>query len=324
MGSRVKKFFSGKMLAVLALCLVLGSATLLAAGEGATVNWADEMISATGYGTPPDRAKNPGHARILARNAAIMDAYRRLAEQAQGIHITAASTVADNVSQNDTLRGQVDAVIKRAKILPGSETYDEYNNCQLMMEVPLYGVSNSLAKVVLQPVEKEAFPEPTTEEGSEAVEGDYTGLIIDCSDVTEDTAGSVIPVAFYKVLPLSVPGVGGLNPVMTPTVRSTSQQAIYGYSNLDHSKVVEKGMVGYATDKKDTARAGKKPLVVKAVKMEDDNSTPVVSEKDANKILRENKSSHFMDDGAVIMLSTKGLRDSYSKRYTAPMNGNGV
>ena len=82
-------------------------------------------------------------------------------------------------------------------------------------------------------------------------------------------------------------------------------------------------MVSYTDGKKDGVdRAGQKPLVIKAVMLEDNNSNPVVSAKDADKILRENQISHFLDEGAVVFLSTKGLRDSYSKPYrNAKENG---
>ena len=115
----------------------------------ASVDWENDILSGTGYGTPPDRAKNSGHARILAHQAAMLDAYRRLAEQAKGIHITADSTMEDNISTGDIVSGEVDAVIKRAKVV--SENYDQYGNCTVVLEVPLYGVTNSIAKVALKP-----------------------------------------------------------------------------------------------------------------------------------------------------------------------------
>ena len=221
-------------LLALSVCLVLclWAGILSAAGGSAVTDWENDIISGTGYGAPPDRAKNPGHARILAHQAAMLDAYRRLAEQAKGIHITADSTMEDNISTGDIVAGEVDAVIKRAKVVPGSETYDEYGNCTLTLEVPLYGVTNSIAKVALKPVEKEAFPAPTVNAsisagastaaaGEMAVTGSYTGLVVDCSGL-------------------------GLQPVMSPVIKSAEQQPIYGYKNLDYDKVISKGMASYA------------------------------------------------------------------------------
>ena len=290
-------------LLALSVCLVLclWAGILYAAGGSAVTDWENDIISGTGYGAPPDRAKNPGHARILAHQAAMLDAYRRLAEQAKGIHITADSTMEDNISTGDIVAGEVDAVVKRAKVVPGSESYDAYGNCTLTLEVPLYGVTNSIAKVALKPVAMEAFPEPSVQGAEDAVDGGYTGLVIDCSDVDGTPTGNILPVAFWSGMLLST-GSTGLNPVMQPVVRRDSGQAIYSYSNLDYEKVVAKGMVSYTDGKKDKSeRVGSKPLVVKAVRLEDNSSSPVVSAKDADKILRENQASHFLDNGAVAM-----------------------
>ena len=286
-------------LAALAICLVLclGVGTLFAAQGSAVTDWENDIITGTGYGTPPDRAKNPGHARILAHQAAMLDAYRRLAEQARGIHITADSTMADNISTGDIVAGEVDAVIKRAKVVPGSESYDEYGNCTVTLEVPLYGVTNSIAKVALKPVEKEAFPAPsvnvsvsvetnTTVSGSPAAApagsvtatGGYTGLVVDCSGL-------------------------GLQPVMSPVIRNSDNQPIYGYKNLDYDKVISKGMASYANGMSgNKSRAGNNPLVVKAISLESHNSYPVISTADANKVLAENQVSHFLDNCAVVFV----------------------
>lgn len=293
-----RKHLVGAALAVcLLLCLCLGSA--LAAGGNAITDWENDILRGTGYGTPPDRAKNPGHARILAHQAAMLDAYRRLAEQAQGIHITADSTIEDNISTGDIVSGQVDAVVKRAKVI--SENYDEYGNCTVELEVPLYGVTNSIAKVALKPVTKEAFPAPTVNvsvsvsssttvttpgTGTSAAsapagataQGGYTGLIVDCSGM-------------------------GLLPVMSPVIRNAEQQPIYGYKNLDYDKVIAQGMASYANGMSgNTARAGAKPLVVKAISLESHNSYPVIATADANKVLVENQASHFLDNCAVVFV----------------------
>ena len=284
---------------VLAICFVLclGVGTLFAAQGSAVTDWENDIISGTGYGTPPDRAKNPGHARILAHQAAMLDAYRRLAEQAKGIHITADSTMEDNIMSGDIVAGEVDAVIKRAKIVPGSETYDEYGNCTVTLEVPLYGVTNSIAKVALKPVAKEAFPAPsvnvsvsvgtstevtsssaTAPVGNVTATGVYTGLVVDCSGL-------------------------GLQPVMSPVIRNTEQKPIYGYKNLDYDKVISNGMASYANGMSgNKSRAGNNPLVVKAVSVENHNSYPVISTADANKVLTENQASHFLDNCAVVFV----------------------
>ena len=269
----MKKLSRIILTACLLVCMVISSA--YAAGGSAATDWENDIITATGYGAPSDRAKNPGHKKILAHQAAMLDGYRRLAEQAKGIHITADSSIADNVSTGDIVTGAVDAVIKRAKVV--SESYDEYGNCSLTMEVPLYGVSNSIARMALKPVEQEAFPAPSVNTDI-TVTANYTGLIVDCRGM-------------------------GLKPTMSPVIFNTSQQAIYGYKNLAYDNVVASGMASYVVSMNgNVSRAGSNPLIVKAVRLERNNSYPVVSVADADRILLENQKSHILDRCAVVFI----------------------
>ena len=114
-----------------------------------------------------------------------------------------------------------------------------------------------------------------------------------------------------------------LNPVLLPTIQNSDAQKIYGYENLDYETVVESGMIGYTqkSEKKLTAlnfiflntayaaeynsRAGNNPLVIKANALSEDNSCPVVSSADADKILAENQTSHFLNKGKVVFMSNK-------------------
>lgn len=57
-----------------------------------------------------------GHKRILAKRAAEMDVYRRLAERAAGVQVTSSSTVKDFVAQDDTLKAAFTNTLKAAEI----------------------------------------------------------------------------------------------------------------------------------------------------------------------------------------------------------------
>ena len=110
------------------------------------------------------------------------------------------------------------------------------------------------------------------------VNGGYTGLIVDCSGL-------------------------GLNPVMSPVIFNAEQKPIYGYKNLDYDKVIANGMASYSNSMNgNTLRAGSNPLVVKATSVINHNGNPVISTADANLILVENQSSHFLDNCAVVFI----------------------
>ena len=262
--------------------------------------WSNEILTAEGHGMIRAGEADIGSARIRAKRAAMMDGYRNLAKAAGKIQITAKDTLTEE---------KVEALIKGANVL--SETYDERGNCTVVLSVPIYGVTNSVAKVAFNPVTKEDFPAPSQ---SIVVKGNYTGLIIDCGDLE-------------------------LNPVLSPVVRDSQNQSVYGYEKLDYNKVIAHGMIGYveknsdgfqnkdavmllsydknknekawfATGDRNLSRAGNNPLVIKAERISDDNTCPVISEEDKDKILSENLATHFLDEGAVVFTSNRirGMR----------------
>ena len=94
----------------------------------------------------------------------------------------------------------------------------------------------------------------------------------------------------------------GLKPVMSPVIKNDQGQAIYGHRNLDPDKVIEYGMAGYAYNLNDASRAGSNPLVIKALRVENHNSNPIISTADANRLLIENKASGFLESLSVVFV----------------------
>ena len=258
--------------------------------------WTNETLTVEGYGVVPRNYKGIGDGRIIAKRTAMIDGYRNLAKAAGKIQITASETLTEQ---------KIEALITGANVL--AETYDADGNCTVVLTVPIYGVKNSLAKVAFEPVEKENFPAPRS---NVAARGNYTGLIVDCGDLE-------------------------LNPVLSPVVRDTLNQSVYSYKNLDFDKVIAKGMIGYVeknpgdlprneaepllllssktllvnTDT-NLSRAGANPLIIKAASINDDNSCPIISQDDTDRILAENLRTHFLDEGAVVFTSNRirGMR----------------
>jgi len=74
-------------------------------------------IEATGVGVPPcEGACSTPQARVMARRAAIVDAYKSLAEKMYGIKINGRDTVKNMILQNSNLRAYVNGLIRGATI----------------------------------------------------------------------------------------------------------------------------------------------------------------------------------------------------------------
>ena len=97
--------------------------------------WVPIKVTAKGGGAPPPTAVNQAQARLMAERAAKVDALRNLLEQAYGVRITSATTVRDFITQNDTIRANVDAFIRGAKVL--DTRYLSDGSVEMEMEITL-------------------------------------------------------------------------------------------------------------------------------------------------------------------------------------------
>ena len=283
----LKKF---KLLCVLLMAIIFS----VTAQADAAPNWNTGTISVTGMGVPnPNMATTPAHASMMARRAAIADAYRQLAEAVNGVNVDAETTVEQMMLTSDVVKTRVNAVIRGARITSEGELAG--GGYSVTMEIGLFG-DNGLAETVIErPAAIEPIPVPPTNYQPPAYEptpppafepnpqpkprkGNYTGLIVDCR------------------------GLGTLNPVMSPVVKNANGQKIYGHKNLDYDRIILEGMANYAADMSQAGRAGSNPLVIHAIGLDDFNANPVLSNEDADFVLYENSQTHFLENIAVVFL----------------------
>ena len=284
-----------KMLGTLAaaMCLVILSAASVLAAPAGGVDWDQAVIRAEGAGVAPATAYNSVQARLMARRAAIVDAYRQLAEQIKGVNVDATTTVQNMMMTNDTVTTKVSALVQGARIV--DEKVLPEGGYSVTLQVPVFGVSNSIASAVLdRPAAYEPFPQPVESvqpsypirdnTGTSAAStpagraiGGYTGLIVDCRGLD-------------------------LSPVMSPVIKNANGAPIYGYKNLDYDKVVASGMAGYTRDVRNAVRAGSNPLVVQAIGLDNHNSNPILSVAAANRVLIENGATGFLNTARVVFV----------------------
>lgn len=265
----------------IALCMAWGI-FLLSAAAFAAAHYEENVVEAEGYGLPAAGAATEVQARLTARRAAIADAQRVLAEEMAAVQVDAETRVEDAALKSDVVRTKVTALLKGCRVV--RESYED-GAYRVTVAVPLFGERSLAAAALPEKRGRQPFPlaehiardEASREPIAPTRSGPYTGLILDCRGL-------------------------GLQPAMSPVIKTTAGEPIYGYKNLDSAEVIRRGMAGYARDfGENTARAGENPLILRAVGV-DRNFNPVVTAADAGWILEENAKTHFLDEAAVVFV----------------------
>lgn len=254
------------------------------------VNWdkgSDADIEAWGVGLAPVNMPGPRGA-ALARRAALVDAYRQLAEIVQGVQVDAETTMRDLAIESDVVRTKTQALVKGARIIDEKANAD--GSYTVRVTIPLYGVQSVAAVAV--PEANAGFNEtpqisagyvPSAEvKGASAA---YTGVVVDAAGL-------------------------GLEGTFSPVIYDTNGRAIYGMRNIDKDFAISHGMVEYSNNLQSataSSRAGSNPLVVKAVSVRGGGNSVnrvnvVVSVEDGDKILYANERSGMLEKRAVVFV----------------------
>lgn len=126
------------------------------------VNWRQKVITVRGLGIAPTDAVNQTQAQGLAELAAKNDAYRKMAETVNGVRVDSETTVEKMLTVRDVIKTRVSATIKGAQVV--GKRFLSDGTCEVIMQVPIFGVKDSLAGAVFEQNETvEPFPEPDYE-----------------------------------------------------------------------------------------------------------------------------------------------------------------
>jgi len=288
---------------------------IAADGKG-RINYSAGVVKATGYGALPANAINPGQARLMALGAAKADALRNLAMTVSSVRVTGETYVKNYVLENDTVRTQVEAVLKSPRVV--SEKVNADGTATVVMELPLYG-KDSVAAAVLPEVINNPREEPApviqvpgTQNGAwkgpdqpairinprrpapvpnyggrepgltpRSDTGPFTSVIVDCRGL-------------------------GVEAIMSPKLYDTNGREIYGTVRVSADYAIEVGIVGYPRSMGEalrTARAGSHPLIVRGIGVADKHRfNPVISAEDGDRILDANGRDRFLEKTSVVFL----------------------
>ena len=260
-------------------------------GAGA-VDWTAGRITVTGSGAPPDHG-NAAQKRLMTRRAAVVDGYRQLAEILSGGHVDSQTEVKDFVTQSDTIRTQVSALVKGAQ--PGPPVYQSDGSIDVTLSVPMYGQDGLAAAVNLADhhhgAQSSALPRTTDvvplmpgfgriDRPLQIADVPYTGVIVDCSQT-------------------------GAQPAMSPTILDDSQTELYiGKLPVDPDLVVNEGIAGYQTSltaaQAASSRVGDHPLILTAQSAAGRfKSDIVISAADAATLRQADQQSPFLAQAKV-------------------------
>jgi len=246
--------------------------------DAGTVNWQDQIIRATGIGSPNPQVPLAAQ-RAGAIRAAQMDALRQMLETVKGMSLTSETTVRNAMIENDVIESKVSGVVKNFRKV--ETRYLSDGSVEVDVEMPLSGIL--LDAILPQQVggmtpgglNYGVAPQPSFTNSV------ITGIIIDARGL-------------------------GLRPAMAPKVLDENGNEVYGTGYVSREYAVQIGVVGYEKDinrAKNDDRVKDNAAVVKALRVSGTNQSDVViSNADASNIQAAGKNLNFMEQCKVMFI----------------------
>jgi hypothetical protein len=261
-----------------------GATQEVANGNG-LINWETDTVEASGTVVPAANSHHPAQAKGSARRAAIVDAQRNLLEAINGVQVDSETTMENLAISSDIVKTRVSGLIKGARIVREQQMPD--GSYQIVMAIKMYG-QDGIAGVIedkLATTTPQSLPaiSPTYVPSVADMPRQYTGLVVDARGLDLDRS-------------------------MGPMVYDTEGRVIYGNQYVEHSYVIQNGLVDYASSLNSIAlvengqsRAGKKPLVIKAIAVKEHNRNVIISKADGDAVLAASAPTSFLLKCAVVL-----------------------
>jgi hypothetical protein len=232
------------------------------------INWSEQSIRATGSGAPNPDAPNIAAARIGAERAAKADALRNLLETVKGVRIDSQTLVVNAMTQNDTIRTQVQGIVRGARVV--NTKYLSDGGVEVTIEV---GMAGPLTQTL---VPSQSFGTQSVPKAGDPV---YTGVIFDSRGLD-------------------------LRPAMAPKIVDEDGKEVYGSAFVSQEWATKFGIMGYAKDldaAKKNDRVTANPMVVKGIKVSGTGGSDlVISNADAQGLRDMTKNLSFLEQCRVL------------------------
>jgi len=241
-----------------------------------------EAIEVIGVAPYPARAESRAHARMQARQAAILDAQQQLVEQLYGVQVTATRRKSNQRIDEDIVV-HTEGVLQGARMVAERDRGDMYE-VRMRWTPPREAVALP-ERLPVSPVLPKPTPAqtPPMRPAAPIAQG-YTGVVIDARGL-------------------------GLQPSMSPRLRDAYGGALWGNLEIAPEVVIEYGLASWARTHAELnhpnlrARIGDNPLWLRAVGVQGaGHNEAILDSSDAERLLRENAVSGFLERLAVVFL----------------------
>jgi hypothetical protein len=268
-------------------------------GTNGKVNWSSGIVEATGIGAPPEKFYGKPQARPMALRAAQLDAYRNLLEIVKGVRVDAVTEVRDFTTSSDTIRAQVEGMVKGAQI--HTRNYMSDGTVEVTLRMSLNG---DFAQAVL-PIPKVLKSETFDRPGAPIAPTPTVPTV--SQPAAPQPAGPAPPVVSVVFTGMVVDARGiQARPAMSPKIVDENGQEVYGSMMVDREFAVQQGMSGYARDlmaAQTNQRVTDNPITVKGVKADGPGKANIViSNADAQKLRSVSENISFMKKARVMIV----------------------
>jgi len=264
-------------------------------GTNGKVNWTSGVVEATGIGAPPEKFFGKPQARPMALRAAQLDAYRNLLEIIKGVRVDATTEIRDYTTASDTIRAQVEGMVKGAQIL--KRDYMSDGTVEVTVRMSLNGDFAQAILPIPKVLKSETFDHPTGPISS--VPGaSHSGNVFPASE--KPVADGV-----FTGMIIDARGIQA-RPAMSPKIVDENGNEVYGSMMVDREYAVQQGMSGYARDlasAQTNPRVTNNPLTVKGLKADGPGKANIVISKgDAEKIKAAGENLTFLKKARVMIV----------------------
>lgn len=263
-------------------------------GTSGKVNWTTGIVEAVGIGAPPEKYYGKPQARPMALRAAQVDAFRNLLEIVKGVRVDAITEVRDFTTSSDTVRAQVEGMVKGAQVY--KRDYMSDGTVEVTIRMSLNGDFAQAVLPIPRVLKSETFDRPA----APLIPG--TG-----QPLTPQANTSVIPISnvVYTGMVIDARGIQA-RPAMSPKIVDENGQEVYGSMLVDREFAVQQGMSGYARDltaAQTNPRVTNNPVTIKGVRTEGPGKANIViSNADASRIKAATDNLTFMKKARVMIV----------------------